>query len=552
MGLRGPGANPIKQPKAENANGSATLFEFRAYDRKPASPAWEAPALTRAERVIAFIESLSITAGRHAGRPFVLRQWQRDIIEEIYAIDGDGARPVRTAVLSLGRKNGKTALAAALALCHLAGPEAETRGEVYSAANDRFQAAKIFNEMVAMIERHPILLPRINVTRFTKQLEDFETSSIYAALSADAKTKLGLSPSFVIYDELGQAESRELFDALDTAMGARESPLLMVISTQAPTDAAPLSGLIDYGLKVQAGAIQDSSFKLFLYTLPPEADPWAEENWARANPALGDFLSLDEVRRQAEQARRMPAKEPAFRNLILNQRVSAERHFLTAMEWMANAGAIDLEKLRGRQCFGGLDLSSVRDLTALVLVFPGDDGAFDILPFLWLPGDGLREREDEDKVPYWAWRASGHLLTTPGKTIDPAYIAAKVAELARLYDLRMIGFDRWRIDDFKRALAETGSEVALEPIGQGFKDMAPAVDTLERLIVERRLRHAGQPVLTWNALNAVVTADPAGNRKLDKTRSRGRIDGLVALAMALATAVKHGKEEAWTPMIEFF
>ncbi len=480
-----------------------------------------------------------------------MRDWQKEIIREIYAENDDGARPVRTAVLSLGRKNGKTAIAAALALCHLSGPEAEQRGEVYSAANDRFQAAKIFNEMVAMIEGNHFLFERINVTRFTKQLEDMRNGSIYAALSADAKTKLGLSPSFVIYDELGQAESRDLYDALDTAMGAREAPLLMVISTQAATDTAPLSGLVDYGLKVQAGAIEDPSFKLFFYTAPPEADPWCEESWRAANPALGDFLSLEEVRRQAEQARRMPAKEPAFRNLILNQRVSGERHFLTASEWMANAGTVDPAALKGRTCYAGLDLSSVRDLTALVLVFPGDDGVFDVLPFLWLPGDGLRAREDEDKVPYWAWKSSGHLLTTPGKTIDPAFIAAKVAELGAEYDLRMIGFDRWRIDDFKRALAETGADVPLEPHGQGYRDMAPAVDLLERLIIERRIRHGGHPLLTWNATNAVATADPAGNRKLDKSRSRGRIDGLVAMTMALAVATKHASEPEWTPTIEF-
>ncbi|GLI95029.1 phage terminase [Methylocystis echinoides] len=549
MGLRGPGAKPIAKAEPNSAEG-ATLFNFRSHDPRPQAPAWEAPGLSRAGRVIAFVESLQITAGRHAGKPFVLRDWQKEIIGEIYAEDEEGARPVRTAVLSLGRKNGKTAIAAALALCHLAGPEAEQRGEVYSAANDRFQAAKIFNEMVAMIERHPLLVARINVTRFTKQLEDFRTGSIYAALSADAKTKLGLSPSFVIYDELGQSESRDLYDALDTAMGARESPLLMVISTQAPSDVAPLSGLVDYGLKVQSGAIDDPSFKLFFYTAPPENDPWAEESWRLANPALGDFLSLDEVRRQAEQARRMPAKEPAFRNLILNQRVSGERHFLTASEWMACPPPAAPEALRGRPCFAGLDLSSVRDLTALVLAFPDDAGGFDVLPFLWLPGDNLRAREDEDKVPYLAWKMSGHLLTTPGATIDPAFIAAKVAELAAVYDLRMIGFDRWRIDDFKRALAETGAEIPLEAYGQGFKDMAPAVDLVERLIVERRLRHGGHPILTWNATNAVATADPAGNRKLDKSRSRGRIDGLVAMAMALAVAARHGKEPDWSPMFE--
>jgi phage terminase large subunit-like protein len=500
--------------------------------------------------VIAFIESLVITAGKLAGQPFTLRVWQRRIIERIYATRPDGTRPIRTAVLSFGRKNGKTALAAGLALCHLAGPEAEARGEVYSAANDRFQAGKIFNEMVAMIDAHPHLRGRINVKAFSKELSDERTGSVYAALSSDAGTKMGLSPSCVIYDEFGQSSSRDLYDALDTAMGAREDPLMMVISTQAATETAPLSTLIDYGLQVESGAVEDPSFALFLYAAPVEADPWAEETWTLANPALGDFCSLEEVRRQASQARRMPSKEPAFRNLILNQRISGERQFVSAREWMACAAIPDAGELHGAECYAGLDLSAVRDLTALVLAFPRADGHVDVLPFFWLPGDALAEREDEDKVPYQAWARAGQLLTTPGATIDPAFIAAKIADLAGLYDLRGIAFDRWRIDTLKPQLAERGVTVELSAHGQGFKDMAPAVDQLERMIAERRLRHGAHPVLTMCAANTVATADPANNRKLDKARSRGRIDGMVALAMALGAASKRMPGEEWQPMCE--
>ncbi|WP_020187875.1 terminase TerL endonuclease subunit [Methylopila sp. 73B] len=549
MGLRGPGANPIKLVHdRDDVLGQGKLFATAQPAAEPAP--WEAEGLSRAERVIAFIETLEVTAGKLAGQRIGLRPWQREILGEVYAVDEAGGRPVRTAVLSMGRKNGKTGLAAALALCHLVGPEAELRGEVYSAANDRQQAGKLFNEMVAMILRSPSLTARINIRRFTKELEDFTTGSVFAALSADAATKHGLSPSFVVYDELGQTTNRNLFDALDTAMGARTDPLMMVISTQAATDVAPMSDLIDYGQRVRAGVVDDPSFRLFFFTTPPELDPWEESSWALANPALGDFLSLDEVRRQAGQARRMPAKEPAFRNLILNQRVSAERHFLTASEWMASGAAVDADRLAGRLCYAGLDLSAVRDLTALVLVFPDDDGTFDVLPFFWLPADALREREEEDRVPYWAWKTGSHLLTTPGRTIDPAFVAHTVSDLAGRYDLRVLGYDRWRIDTFQKALADTGLDLAMAPFGQGYKDMAPAVDLLERLIAERRLRHGGHPVLTWNAANAVATADPAGNRKLDKARSRGRIDGLVALAMALSVAARHGGEADWTPMVE--
>ncbi|MBS1165846.1 MAG: terminase large subunit [Proteobacteria bacterium] len=548
MGLRGPGAKAIRRPAGVISDDQRSFFAPVVV--KAAAPAWEAPGLNRAERVVAFLESLEVTAGRLAGQAFRVRDWQRDIIEAIYREDDEGKRPVRTAVLTFGRKNGKTGLAAGLALCHLAGPEAERRGEVYSAANDKEQAGKTFAEMVAMVEVHPILAHRINVKRFGKELEDMETSSIFKALSADVAGKHGLSPSCVIYDELGQAANRELYDTLDTAMGARDNPLLMVISTQAATDIAPMSQLVDYGRRVNDGVIDDPSFFLAEYSAPIDADPWVEETWKLANPALGDFLSLGEVKRQAEQARRMPAKEPAFRNLILNQRVASERTFLGIGEWKACNSAVDLERLKGRKCFAGLDLSAVRDLTALVLVFPDDDGAFDVVPFFWLPNDGLLDREEDDRVPYMAWRQSGFLLTTPGISIQPDFIAAHVARMGEIYDLRMVGFDRWRIEEFQRALADTGADIPMHPVGQGYKDMAPAVDLLERLVAERRLRHGGHPVLTWCATNTVATPDPAGNRKLDKMRSRGRIDGMVALAMALITAAKFGGEEEWVPMME--
>jgi len=548
MGLRGPGAKAIRRPTSVINDDQRSFFAPVVV--KTAEPAWEAADLTRADRVVAFLESLEVTAGRLAGQAFRVRDWQRDIIEAIYREDDEGKRPVRTAVLTFGRKNGKTGLAAGLALCHLAGPEAERRGEVYSAANDKEQAGKTFAEMVAMVEVHPILAHRINVKRFGKELEDMETGSIFKALSADVAGKHGLSPSCVIYDELGQAANRELYDTLDTAMGARDNPLLMVISTQAATDIAPMSQLVDYGRRVNDGVIDDPSFFLAEYSAPIDADPWVEETWKLANPALGDFLSLGEVKRQAEQARRMPAKEPAFRNLILNQRVASERTFLGIGEWKACNPAVDLERLKGRKCFAGLDLSAVRDLTALVLVFPDDEGAFDVVPYFWLPNDGLLDREEDDRVPYMAWRQSGFLLTTPGVSIQPAFIAAHVARMGEIYDLRMVGFDRWRIEEFQQALADTGADIPMHPVGQGYKDMAPAVDLLERLVAERRLRHGGHPVLTWCATNTVATPDPAGNRKLDKMRSRGRIDGMVALAMALITAAKFGGEEEWVPMVE--
>jgi phage terminase large subunit-like protein len=493
---------------------------------------WKKKHLSRAGKVIAFCQALRVTSGADVGKLLKLRPWQREFIEEIYAENDDGLRKVRTAVLSMGRKNGKTQLAAALALAHLLGPEAENRGEVYSCANDRFQAAKIYSEMVAMIEREPVLACRTITSRPMKTIEDAETGSIYVALSREAKTKMGLSPSFVVYDELGQTEDRDLYDAMDSAMGARKNPMMLVISTQAADDLAPLSRLIDYGLRIRNGEVEDPHFHLTLHAAPPDADPWCLETWKLANPALGDFRSLEDVERLAAQAKRMPTQENAFRNLILNQRVAAEARFIERSEWKACGEMPDIP--RGSKVFAALDLGSTRDLSALVLVWKDESHVFHVQPHFWLPGDVLA-RANEDRVPYEVW-VKNEYITPIGVSTDPRVIAEKIGELSGIYKIQTLAFDRWRINDLKRELEAIGLHINLVEHGQGYKDMSPAVDVLERLVVQRRMRHGNHPVLTWCAFNAVVTKDATGARKLDKSRSIGRIDGLVALAMAFSAA----------------
>jgi phage terminase large subunit-like protein len=493
---------------------------------------WNKKGLNRSGRVIAFCEALIVTSGPDIGKKLVLRPWQKEFIEAVYFENEDGIRPVRTAILSMGRKNGKTQLAAALALCHLVGPEAENRGEVYSCANDRFQAAKIYSEMVAMIEREPALACRVVTSRPMKMIEDFETGSVYVALSREAKTKMGLSPSFVVYDELGQTEDRDLYDAMDSAMGARKNPLMLVISTQAAADLAPLSRLIDYGLRVKEGDIVDPAFHLTFYTTPMEMDPWSREAWDAANPALGDFRSLSDVERLASQAQRMPTQENAFRNLILNQRIASEVRFIERSEWKACGDYPSIPD--GGKCFAAVDLGATRDLSALVLVHQDVNDVFHVQPHFWLPGDVLA-RTAEDRVPYDVW-VRDDLITPAGASTDPRLIANRVRELEGKYKIQSLAFDRWRINDLKRELDALGSQVPLIPHGQGYKDMSPAVDVLERLIVQRRIKHGNHPVLTWCAFNAVVSRDAAGGRKLDKAKSIGRIDGIVALAMAFSLA----------------
>jgi phage terminase large subunit-like protein len=534
MGQRGIGAKP-KLALVGTEQGAFGFAQHEVSALRSVLP-WEVEGLTRVERVVAFLEDLPITQGSLAGTKLTIRPWQRDFLEAVYGEDETGRRPVRTAVLSMARKNGKTQLVAGLGLCHLLGPESESRGEVYAAANDKTQSGKTFAEMVAILDEHPELDARCNVVKFSKRIEVLTgqgKGSIFAALSADASTKQGLSPSFTIYDELGTAPKRDLYEALDTAMGARDNPLLCVISTQAASDHAVLSELIDYGKKVNSGEVIDASFHLTFYGADMDDDPWDAATWLKANPALGDFRSLDDVERQAAQARRMPAAEQGFRNLILNQRVDAHVRFLAKAEWDANGGAVDYAALEGRTCWGGLDLSQSRDLTAFVLVFLGPDGVIDVLPQFFLPENGIRDKSELDRVPYDIWAKQGFLRLIPGSVVDPSYVAEAIADACDTYDVQRIAYDKWRIQDLKRELARIGSDIPLEPFSQSFREMAPAVDKLERMVADTKLRHGGNPLLTFCASNSVVEMDNAGNRKLAKNKSSGRIDGMVALALAV-------------------
>jgi phage terminase large subunit-like protein len=527
MGMRGINATPKRRNRS---------------NPPPVSPEphpWDAPGLSRAERVVRFVNSLPCTAGPLAGKPLKLRPWQVRFIRAVYRTDKAGNRLVRTAVLSVARKCGKTQLAAALCLCALSGPEAEPRGECYAVACTRFQAGRVFNEMVAIITKTPWLNERINIVRFRKELEDQVNGSTFAVLSADVAPVHGLSPSFVCYDELAQVPSRALYDALGTALGGRAQPLMLVISTQAARDEAPMSELIDYGLRLHRGEIVDPSFHLTLYTAPPEDNPWKLAAWKKANPALGDFRSLEDVKRLALQAQRMPAAEMSFRNLILNQRCDATAQFIGAAAWkLCGEPVPNNGELKGRPCYAGLDLAATKDMTALVLAFAGDDGRFDIVPFCWLPGESLLEAQDRDRMPYGVWAHQGHLLTFPGRSTDPKAVALKIAELHGIYNIRALAYDRWRIEDLKRELDAIGCNVSLTAHGQGFKDLSPAVDVLERLVEEGKLRHGNHPVLSMAATNAKVEMDSTGNRKLSKRRSTGRIDPLVATCMALGVAAR--------------
>lgn len=471
-----------------------------------------------------------VPEGQHIGRPVKLRPWQRRIIRGIYD------RSTRRAIISFGRKNGKTSLSAFLLLLHLCGPEARANSQLYSAAQSREQAALLFSLAAKIVRMSPDLEDVVTIRDATKQLACRELGTLYRALSAEASTAYGLSPVFIVHDELGQVKGprSELYEALETATAAQENPLSVVISTQAPTDVDLLSVLID-----DAKAEQDPRVRLFLWTSDSEANPFSRRTIRHANPAFGDFQNPDEVLAMAEDARRMPSREAEYRNLVLNQRVEKSNPFVTPTVWKRCAYQV-VDDFKGLEVYGGLDLSATSDLTAFVAIARAD-GRWHVRPKFWLPAEGLRERARQDRVPYDLWHEQGFLDVTPGRSVDYEFIAEYLRGFFDEHEVRKVGFDRWAWVHFRKWLVTVGfAEEDLEgqfvPFGQGYQSMSPALRDLESDLLNEQIAHGGHPVLTMCAMNSVVHKDPAGNRKLDKAKSRGRIDGMVALTMARGVA----------------
>lgn len=481
---------------------------------------------TRGERNAAWVEAYCrIPEGKDRGKPVKLRDWQVMEFRRLYD------SPTRTLILSFGRKNGKTALIAFLVLLHLCGPEAELGSEIVSGARSRDQAAMVFRYASKCVAMSPDLSAIVRVKDTAKELECSELQTIYKALSADASTNLGRSPKVAIHDELGQVRGPrdDFFEAIDTAQGAHDAPLTLIISTQSPRAGDLLSVMIDDALKGK-----DPMTKVSLYSAPEDLDPFSDEALRAANPAFGDFLNADYCRELAEKAKRMPSREAAYRNLILNQRVNMHNPFVTRTVWEMNAAAPDFD--RCHEFYIGLDLSARNDLTALVLIGRDEDGDVHVKPEFFAPMVGVEDRAERDREPYDVWGREGLITLTPGSSVDYRYVAERLCELCDEFPVKAVSFDRWRMDVLKRELSAIGVELPLAEFGQGFKDMTPALESLEALLLAGKVRHGSHPVLDMCAENAVAVMDAAGNRKLDKSKATGRIDGLVALAMAVGKA----------------
>ena len=467
-----------------------------------------------------------------------------DFMKDDFRAISDNPAGTRRAIISRARKNAKTVETALLMLLFLCGPEAAPNSQLYSAAQSREQAGVLFSLAAKMVRMSPDL-NSVVVTRDTaKQLFCPELGSLYRALSAEASTAFGLSPRFLAHDELGQVRGprSQLYEALETATAAQADPLSIIISTQAPTDADLLSVLID---DAKTGA--DPRTVLRLQEAPEGLDPFSLEAIKAANPAFDVFMNREEVLAMAEDARRMPSRQSEYENLVLNRRIEVNDPAVSKALWVAN-GDDPLDDWGDAPIYGGLDLSATQDLTAFAKM-AWVDGKWRVRPTFWLPAEGLAEKSRADRVPYDQWARGGYLETTPGRSIEYEWVAHRLAEEIRAGNFAKIGFDDWNWRHLRPWLVKAGlSEEIIDaifvPVRQGYKTMSPAFRDLEAALLAGKVAHGNHPVLTMCAANAVVTRDPAGNRKLDKSRAAGRIDGMVALCDAFSVAPSDPEEPA--------
>jgi phage terminase large subunit-like protein len=479
--------------------------------------------LTRGQKVCAFIERYCLAPeGDQIGKPMKLEPFQRKFVLEIY----DNPCVTHSAYLSIARKNGKTALIAAILLAHLVGPEAVQNSQIVSGAQSKEQAAVIFELARKMVDMSPVLSGLVRIQPSGKRLVGLSKNVLFKALAAEGKTAHGLSPILAILDEVGQVvgPTDKFVTAITSAQGAYQNPLLIAISTQAPTDADMFSTWID-----AQRAAPDPRVVCHVYEAPADCQLDDRKAWAAANPALGKFRSIADVEKQVKAALAMPANEPEVRNLILNQRVEAVSPFVSASVWKDNGA--ECGPIEKKRVWGGLDLSSVNDLTALELVT--EDGG--VHSEFWLPIEGLAEKSRKDRVPYDLWAKQGFLNTTPGRAIEYEFVAEALRGVFDRCDVQKIAFDRALFEHLKQWLVKAGfsdAELAkFEPYGQGTLSMTPALRELEVKLLGKQLRHGNHPILEMCARNAKVVGD-SGARKFDKKKARGRIDGMVALAMA--------------------
>jgi phage terminase large subunit-like protein len=488
-----------------------------------------------ADRALQFLSNLRLFKGEWAGQRLELQPWQQFIVGSIFGWKGpDGYRRFRTAYNEVPRKNGKTHLAAAVGL-KLFAFDAEPGAEVYSAATKKDQAKLAHRVATLMVRQSAALRKRARTYR--DNLHSLETESKFEPLGADADTLDGLDPHGLIIDELHAHKTREVWDVLEGGTSARRQPLIFAITTAGYRRESICREVHDYVEKVLEGVIEDDTFFGYIATID-EGDEWEnEDTWRKANPNLGASLKIEDLRRKVAKATEMPAALNSFLRQHLDIWTEQETRWITTESWDACGAPVDPEALFGRRCYAGLDLASTTDVAALQLFFPpeGEEKQKQTLSHFWVPDEGVLQRVRRDRVPYDAWIRDGHITATEGDVIDYDRIRADINELGERYEIVEIGADRWNATQIITQLGSDGFTVV--PFGQGFRDLSAPSKELEKLILGRELAHGGNPVLRWMASNVAVKQDPAGNIKPDKSKSSEKIDGIVALVMAIGRAM---------------
>ena len=524
---------PDDYPKLKDYKPSRFMLPDSHYDKK------------KADRAVKFIEMLPHTKGEWEGKPFWLLPWQEQIIRDLFGIvKADGFRQFRTAYIEIPKKQGKSELAAAIAL-YLLYADHEPSAEVFSAAADRQQASIVFDVAKRMVEMTPGLQKRSKVMSATKRIVNYSNAGYYQVVSADVGGKHGYSISGLVFDEIHNQPNRKLWDVLTKGSGDARRQALHVAITTAGTDRNSICfELHTKALDILSDRKVDPTFYPVVYSLPMDADWQDEKNWYKVNPSLGYTVPIERMREAYLQSQDNPAEENVFRTLRLCQWVGSTVQWIPDHIYDLGNQPIDKHALRRRDCYAGLDLSSSGDITALVLMFPPrtDDEKYIMLPYFWVPEDTVPKRVQQTSVPYDNWVAQGYVQATPGNVIDYAYIQNTIGELSYKYHIREIAFDRWGSNMLVERLSEMGLTVV--PFGQGYKDMSPASRAFYEELMKGNIIHGGNPVMKWMCGNVVIEQDPAGNIKPTKAKSKDKIDGVVAAIMALDRCIRHENEES--------
>ena len=492
-----------------------------------------------ANRAVDFIETFcQHTKGELAGEKFILESWQKEIIEAIFGWKSKKTklRKFRQCFIFIPRKNGKTTMMVGIAL-YMLFSDGEKGAEIVSAAADKEQARLSFSIAKNMVLQEPNLIKRAGTYRDSITYD--KVGSYYKVISADADTKHGLNLSCCLLDEIHSHKNRDLYDVLLTSMGARKAPLMLGITTAgAGNQKDHISReLYDYSKKLIDGSIDDDSFLGVVYEADPDDDIYCKDVWAKANPGYGTIIRKEYMEQQATKAKNEPSFENTWRRLHLNQWVTNSSKFISDIQWMGCSGEVDLDSLKGKVAYAGLDLASTRDITCLTLLFPDEEEGYDLVNFNFIPEENAKKRSTRDKVNYDKWEREGYITYTPGDVCDYNYIKQKIRDLSTYYDIQIVAYDRWNASQIVIDLTEEGCPMI--PVGQGYKTMSPATKEFEALVLSGKLRHGGDPVLRWMMSNVVLTYDAAANCKPDKAKSNEKIDGIVSTIMALSEAMEN-------------